>query len=129
MHMLLTHINVLLTDVDWLAIKMGHCAALTRQHILRMVNDNDIILYWKNKAENVYRMDFRLFQVNRRDENNNILLTQTTAAQKELTLSYHSMRGLYFLAAVFTTIIVMLFSKYQAFEMYTRLNIWYNKLL
>ena len=47
MHMLLTHINVLLTDVDWLAIKMGHCAALTRQHILRMMNDNDIILYLK----------------------------------------------------------------------------------
>ena len=30
-----------------------------------------------------------------------ILLTKTTAAQNEVALSYHSVRGLYFLAVVF----------------------------
>ena len=30
-----------------------------------------------------------------------ILLTKTTAAQNEVALSYHKVRGLYFLAAVF----------------------------
>ena len=36
----------------------------------------------------------------------NILLTRTTAAQNVVALSYHIMRGLYFLAVVFVTSIV-----------------------
>ena len=32
-----------------------------------------------------------------------IHLTKTTAAQNEVALSYHSVRGLYFLAVVFVT--------------------------
>ena len=32
---------------------------------------------------------------------NTILLTKTTAAQNEVALSYHRVRGLYFLAVVF----------------------------
>ena len=32
-----------------------------------------------------------------------ILLTKTTAAQNEVALSYHSVRGLIFLAVVFVT--------------------------
>ena len=35
-----------------------------------------------------------------------ILLTKTTAAQNEVGLSYHSVRGLYFLAVVFVTLLV-----------------------
>ena len=38
----------------------------------------------------------------------NILLTKTTAAQNEVALSYHSVRGLYFLAVVFVATIVIL---------------------
>ena len=34
-----------------------------------------------------------------------ILLTKTTAARNRVALSYHSVRGLYFLAAVFATTI------------------------
>ena len=34
-----------------------------------------------------------------------ILLTKTTAAQNEVALSYHGMRGLYFLAVVFASTI------------------------
>ena len=36
----------------------------------------------------------------------NILLTKTTAAQNEVALSYHKVRGLYFLAVVFVRSIV-----------------------
>ena len=35
-----------------------------------------------------------------------VFLTKTTAARNEVTLSYHSVRGLYFLAVVFATTIV-----------------------
>ena len=35
-----------------------------------------------------------------------ILLTKTTAAQNEVALSYHEVRGLYFLAGVFAATIV-----------------------
>ena len=35
-----------------------------------------------------------------------ILLTKTTAVRNEVALSYHSVRGLYFLAVVFVTTIV-----------------------
>ena len=35
-----------------------------------------------------------------------ILLTKTTAAQNEIALSYHRVRGLYFLAVVFAATIV-----------------------
>ena len=39
------------------------------------------------------------------------LLTKITAAQNEVALSYHSVRGLYFLAAVFaaTTVLAVMF--------------------
>ena len=36
-----------------------------------------------------------------------ILLTKTTAAQNEVALSYHNVHGLYFLAVVFVTTIVV----------------------
>ena len=36
-----------------------------------------------------------------------ILLTKTTAAQNEVALSYHIVRGLYFLAVVFVATIVL----------------------
>ena len=36
---------------------------------------------------------------------NTILLTKITAAQNEDALSYHKVRGLYFLAAIFATTI------------------------
>ena len=36
-----------------------------------------------------------------------ILVTKTTAAQNESALSYHRLRGLYFLAAVFVRSIVI----------------------
>ena len=39
-----------------------------------------------------------------------IHLTNTTAAQNEVALSYHSMRGLYFLAVVFVRSIVIMTS-------------------
>ena len=35
-----------------------------------------------------------------------ILLTKTTAPQNEVALGYHTVRGLYFLAVVFTTSIL-----------------------
>ena len=35
-----------------------------------------------------------------------ILLTKTTAARNEIALSYHKVRGLYFLAVVFAATIV-----------------------
>ena len=35
-----------------------------------------------------------------------ILLTKTTAAQNEVALSYHKLRGLYFLAVVFVATII-----------------------
>ena len=38
-----------------------------------------------------------------------ILLIKTTAAQNEVALSYHSMRGLYFLAVVFAATIVTIY--------------------
>ena len=38
-----------------------------------------------------------------------ILLTKTTAAQNGVALSYHSERGLYFLAVVFTSTVLSLF--------------------
>ena len=38
----------------------------------------------------------------------NILVTKTTAAQNEVALSYHKVRGLYFLAIVFVSSIVNL---------------------
>ena len=37
---------------------------------------------------------------------NTILLTKTTAAQNEVALSYHRVRGLYFLAVVFATTVI-----------------------
>ena len=39
-----------------------------------------------------------------------ILLTKTTAALSEVALSYHSVRGLYFLAVVFAVTIVCLYN-------------------
>ena len=36
----------------------------------------------------------------------NIPLTKTTAEQNEVALSYHRMRGLYFLAVIFVTTIL-----------------------
>ena len=36
-----------------------------------------------------------------------ILLTKTTAAQNEVALSYHRVRGLYFLAVVFVATILL----------------------
>ena len=36
-----------------------------------------------------------------------MLLTKTTAAQNEIALNYHSVRGLYFLAVVFLTTIFL----------------------
>ena len=36
-----------------------------------------------------------------------MLLTKITAAQNEVALSYHKLRGLYFLAAVFTATFVI----------------------
>ena len=46
-----------------------------------------------------------------RNEHRNILLTKITAAQNEVAHSYHSVRGLYFLAVVFAaTIGVISFS-------------------
>ena len=41
-------------------------------------------------------------------QNNNMSLTKTTAAQNEVTLSYHSVGRLYFLAVVFVGAIEML---------------------
>ena len=35
-----------------------------------------------------------------------MLLTKTAAAQNEVALSYHTVRGLYFLAAVFAAIVI-----------------------
>ena len=43
------------------------------------------------------------FKTNRCDP---ILLTKTTAAQNEVALSYHSMRGLYIQAVVFAATVV-----------------------
>ena len=39
----------------------------------------------------------------------NILLTKTTAARNGVALSYHSVRGLYFLAVAFAATIVLCF--------------------
>ena len=50
--------------------------------------------------ENVYFMIFQLFV------QHYILHTKTTAAQNEVALSYHKLRGLYFLAVVFVRSIV-----------------------
>ena len=38
----------------------------------------------------------------------NILLTKITAAQNEVALRYHRVRGLYFLAVIFATTIVVI---------------------
>ena len=43
-----------------------------------------------------------------------ILLTKTTAAQNEVALSYHRVRGLYFLAVVFVATIVLVLYLYRA---------------
>ena len=45
--------------------------------------------------------------IDRRAEDNNILLTKTNAAGNEVALSYHRVRGLYFLGVVFTATIVL----------------------
>ena len=42
-----------------------------------------------------------------------IVLTKTTASQNEVALSYHSVRGLYFLAVVFAEIVVIFAVQYQ----------------
>ena len=42
-----------------------------------------------------------------------ILPTKTTAAQNEVALSYHNVRGLYFLAVVFTVTVVMLVASFN----------------
>ena len=39
-------------------------------------------------------------------ENTNILPTKTTAAQNKVALSYYRVRGVYFLAVIFASIIV-----------------------
>ena len=41
------------------------------------------------------------------------LLTKTTAAQNDVTLSYHRVRGLYFLAVVFARSIDLLITRYS----------------
>ena len=41
-------------------------------------------------------------------DNTDILLTKTTAARNGVALSYHSVRGLYFLAVVFVRSIVII---------------------
>ena len=43
-------------------------------------------------------------------------LTKTTAAQNETTLSYHNVLGLYFLAVVFVTNILLYLYYYWTFE-------------
>ena len=49
-----------------------------------------------------------------------ILLTKTTAAQNEVALGYHRLRGLYFLAVVFvTTIYTKIESKFKTKNLYT----------
>ena len=48
-------------------------------------------------------------------ETNNILLTKTTAAQNEIALSYHRVRGLYFLAVFFVATIVITRIVFMAF--------------
>ena len=42
-----------------------------------------------------------------------ILLTKTTALQNEVALSYHRVRGLYFLAVVFAANVVHLVLRYR----------------
>ena len=49
------------------------------------------------------------------------LLTKTTAAQKEVALNYHRVRGLYFLAVVFVATVVDMFT---ASHVTKELNIW-----
>ena len=48
-----------------------------------------------------------------------ILLTKTTAARNGVALSYHRVRGLYFLAVVFAAIILLLLNVF-AMEALTR---------
>ena len=40
-----------------------------------------------------------------------IFLTKTTAAKNEVALSYHTLRGLYFLAVIFASTILNLYEK------------------
>ena len=44
------------------------------------------------------------------------LLTKTTTAQNEAALSYHGVRGLYFLAVVFVATIILQVVKYITLE-------------
>ena len=53
--------------------------------------------------------DITIRYFNNRKHLNIIVLTKTTAAQNEVALSYHRVRGLYFLAVVFGATIVKIF--------------------
>ena len=50
----------------------------------------------------------RKYKYTKSNINKVINLTKTTAAQNEVALGYHSVRGLHFLAVVFVVIIIFL---------------------
>ena len=69
---------------------------------------------FKDEQDEIHFDLFKESNVIKINNNNgdNIDLTKTTAAQTEVALSYHNVRGLYFLAVVFVTNITTLIMEF-----------------